>query len=317
MAQLWFSQDDYRRSQVTFLYGPGLTDIPAADGLIYSAIGARICYSKDSPVDIILKDKRVVNFEERVSYLKRLKGWHHYSIFAHSPIWTFQCSSRWDVSLKGVFPYKSFPIYQKNTFSYILNARHSVELLGLDIENLMDKNRPVKFYIIRAGMIGFEHKELTEDDAGEHIADEYIIASYLDIPFYGWLFVIAHGFSRVFTHQLVRHTWLNFSQRSFRYTETFGIQCPMSEDMDVFGRNYFYTLADVAEIPYRKLLERGYKKQDARYLYPMGARTTIAMSGPMLVFEDFIKKRTGKDAQHEIRFVARAIEYFINEVIMK
>ena len=317
MPWFWFGRDDYQRSQISFLCDHKVTDASAADGLIYSAIGARICYSKDSPVDVILKDKRVIDFEERKSYLKRLKGWHHYSVFAHSPIWAFQRPSCDDVSLRGSFPYKSFPIDQATTFSYILNARHSIELLGLDIEKLMDKNRPVKFYIIRTGIAGFEHKELTEDDAGEYIADEYIIASYLDIPFYGWLFVIAHGFSRVFTHQLVRHTWLNFSQRSFRYTETFGIQCPMSEDMHVFGRNYFYMLADIAEIPYRKLLERGYKKQDARYLYPMGARTTIAMSGPMLVFEDFIKKRTGKDAQHEIRFVARAIEYFINEVIMK
>ncbi len=34
-----------------------------------------------------------------------------------------------------------------------------------------------------------------------------------------WMSVITHNFSRIFSHQYIRHTWLNFNQRSHRYTK--------------------------------------------------------------------------------------------------
>ena len=284
------------------------------DNGLFSALGGRICYSKESPLKILQEDKRVTDFDERLSYLKRIANKHHFSIFAHSPSFIEN----------SVFPspvYKSFPIYIKDgsesSYYYnIYNLRHIVEIYGPEVLEYLIKNEYESRCeeIIDDARVAFKRPDggveialfrWSSEDELNSLTDRYILYWFLGVPRYGWIVAIAHGYSRVFTHQLVRHTFFNFSQRSFRFTKTFGLALPdtlkpLFEDPD-------FECAQTFDKCYYELLEMGYKREDARYLYPMGAKTTIMFSGPLFVFEDFVNKRLDKAAQAEIREVAEIL----------
>jgi thymidylate synthase (FAD) len=49
------------------------------------------------------------------------------------------------------------------------------------------------------------------------------------------------------------------------------------------------------------------KREDARFLLPMGRRTTIVVSGTLKWIHDFIEKRNTPHAQWEIRNIARVM----------
>ncbi len=307
---------DYIKSQSEFIVS---NDIPfPVDNLIYSALGARVCYSKDQPINLILNDRRVTDFETRLHYLRKLSTWHHYSVFAHSPLGELVVNEY--QSNIGVLPYKSFPIRKDDGIHYILNARHSLEIVGIyinDIFNNLSKDFNVEFFVSYNDGYDIGFVKIDENTAGMYTdRDYYVVASYKPVGNYDWFFFIAHGFSRVFTHQLVRHTWLNFSQRSFRYTKTMGVGKPFSNlsDKDIMKIDI---MSQVSDMFYNSLVDSGFKKQDARYIYPMGARTTIAFSGPALVFYDFVNKRDTKEAQDEIRYVAYVVRKFMEFIYGK
>ena len=307
----------------TFLYEmnkiyPEISDVKYADSLIFSALGGRICYSSDSPISILLNDKRVTDRDERISYLSRIANKHHFSIFAHSV----------HSVVYGLYPfaiYKSFPIIKYNlygkSYRHVINARHVVEYISLSYNDYREKliehfESVIDFPIYASDLFRVSYMDgdsvvkniYIDENVEKTLPDRYLLDSYIVLDDgTKWFVVVAHGYSRIFTHQLVRHTFFNFSQRSMRYTKGFGVYTPPS----LKSSKVYELMVDVVSRFYDKLLEYGYKKEDARFIYPHGAKTTIMFSGPDFVFEDFIRKRIVKAAQHEIREVAT----ILNEVL--
>lgn len=123
------------------------------------------------------------------------------------------------------------------------------------------------------------------------------------------------GISRVCSHQLVRHAHLSYLQRSQRYCSEFGIafvlpQHPNDQSLeDEIAKHYMAGL----EL-YRKLLEHGYKKGEARYVLAQAATTELIVSGNFQAWIDFINLRTDKAAQWEIREVALEIQRQLHEL---
>jgi thymidylate synthase (FAD) len=122
------------------------------------------------------------------------------------------------------------------------------------------------------------------------------------------------------THQLVRHTWLNFSQRSHRYTKVDSVVIPPSVKQKNKGKLNI-TLMLYEEFVthflhcYKSLIEvSGVPREDARFISPAGASTTIMASGPLFVWQDFASKRNHPKAQWEIRKCASIVEKIIEYV---
>ena len=118
--------------------------------------------------------------------------------------------------------------------------------------------------------------------------------------------------SRLFSHQFVRHTWLNFNQRSHRYTQVDQFVCPPTFSEE--ARALYEKEIQQGLKAYQELLKLGLKKEDARFVTPQGSATTLLATGPYFVWEDFIRKRRHLKAQWEIRALARALEIVLKEL---
>lgn len=131
--------------------------------------------------------------------------------------------------------------------------------------------------------------------------------------------------SRAMSHQLVRHTHLNYTQESQRYVKfpkitvdtTMGDIISQVRELFVIPPNVFkngqalidFTNRCVEEnFTYHNFIEEyNIPKEDARYLLPNACKTRLVVSGNLQAWMDFIKLRTDKAAQWEIREIAEQI----------
>ena len=290
-----------------------------ADTLFLSFLGARICYAATRPLNLFA-ERRFRDQEELVSFLMRLKASGHASVFAHSPLVV-----RKDLSTEARA--RLFPFLFKAWWAgeaLCLNLRHFAEayedeafrrLLSASLAASRDWPR------FRAFKIEFsaEGPKVSETTLGALIEgpwpegeglwaprEAYVIevSPEKTAPF-GWLAVIVEGFSRLFSHQFVRHTWLNFNQRSHRYTAVDQFVCPPSFDDE--ARKIYEDQIKEGLSAYEGLVKKGIKKEDARFVTPQGAATTLLATGPRFVWEDFVAKRNHPKAQWEIRALAAGL----------
>lgn len=270
------------------------------DRLMLSSIGARTCYSSASSWEELLGDKRIAEEDERFAFLERLYEAKHDSIFAHSPILFTE-----DGTFVKFNVFKLWQFYNKeeNKTYFCANARHLVEAMryksiGFDV--LVDylKSQKEPFLVLRE----------CEDVNGT-------IAVIPETKPWFWTSVIVFGVSRVMTHQYVRHTWLNFSQRSHRYTKAESVICPPSIEKNAEAKSLFLKARDEVKDVYENLMGTyGIKKEDARFIMPEGTATSIMASAPLFVWEDFVEKRCHPKAQWEIRRFAQEVKKVLDEV---
>lgn len=118
--------------------------------------------------------------------------------------------------------------------------------------------------------------------------------------------------SRVLTHQLVRHRLASFVQESQRYCKYTNLThrkdwyvIPDSIAKDKTQKALFeYAMSKAAEY-YETALSVGIKAEDARYVLPNAAKTTITMTMNVREFFSFLNLRLSTHAQKEIRDLAR------------
>jgi len=297
------------------------------DTLFLSFLGARICYASTKPL-ALFAEERFRQPEKLLAFLMRLKTSGHTSIFAHSPL---------VVSVKGLTKeekaslacafYKAW--WTPEGEALCLNLRHLAEVLGegvfqevlsasLEASKAWKEFRCLCFAfepngepkLMEEGRLGDWAERPPELLPGLFDQMEVIVidvAPESTAPF-GWLAVLVEGFSRLFSHQFVRHTWLNFNQRSHRYTEVDKFVLPPSFEAVPEGRQLYEETINKGMGVYRRLVEAGVKKEDARFVTPQGASTTLIATGPYFVWEDFVRKRHHPKAQWEIRRLAKAVE---------
>lgn len=111
------------------------------------------------------------------------------------------------------------------------------------------------------------------------------------------------GISRATSHQLVRHRLSSFSQRSQRYVneENFDYIMPpkISENQEA-ALLYQNIMSEINKY-YHQLIELGIKKEDARFILPNAASTTIIMTANFREWLHVIDMRVSQGAQWEIR----------------
>jgi len=249
-----------------------------------TAIGARVCYSKKS-LEELLKEPKVSSPQERAQFLSKLANWKHFSVFAHSFAYK-KVGEKKAVYLAAKY-FKSY--WNEKAPDYIgISLRHYLEELSEEERSEV-----------------FTHLSEVENQIEPLGVNENVVLLGGTFKGFGYFVFYISGISRVATHQLVRHTSLNFSQRSQRYAsekENSSIIPPsfkgnaeeLFRSWDKMANNLYRVLTEDLKIP----------KEDARFILPHGRASTIVVSGPTPWLLDFLKKRTEKAAQWEIRQTA-------------
>ena len=260
------------------------------------ALGARVCYTKKSLEDL-LQESKITQKQETKDFLLRLCSYKHFSVFSHA--FTYK---KLDKEKAVYLAAKYFKTYWNEETPDVIgfSLRHYLEDLDEKerekvIEEIIDLNQ--------------DAKTPTFVDKNDNVTLVYISRNY-----YGYAVFYLENISRVMTHQLVRHTFLNFSQRSQRYV----LQFPKKKDLPrpdmmiippTIKNNQealavFLRATKQSEDAYIDLVNMGIPAEDARFILPHGQKTNIVLSAPIPHLVDFISKRIEKGAQWEIRDVA-------------
>lgn len=130
---------------------------------------------------------------------------------------------------------------------------------------------------------------------------------------------VIEGISRSCSHQLVRHRPASYSQQSQRYfsiakkmesgeiekrLEEFFV-VPLSIKADICAYNHFKFAIQVAFENYKMLIEKNIPMEDARFLLPNAAKTSIMVTMNARELRHFCELRCAKEAQWEIRELAK------------
>lgn len=129
------------------------------------------------------------------------------------------------------------------------------------------------------------------------------------------------GISRVCSHQLVRIAHAGILQESQRYVAQNEIEFvlpPSLDGMQTWDKGWikdeWEALQLQCEALYHEAIRKGMKKEDARYILPQACTTKINLCLNFQAWQDFLKNRTSKTAQWEIREVALEIQRQLAEI---
>jgi len=274
--------------------------------LIFSYLGARICYYSDYPIRILFEEK-FLDKRKRTQFLLNLYKKKHFSIFAHTPI-VIDLSDINVETRERIFKYffKVFPI---DEFTAMFTLRHFTEnlpeekfkeLIDIGLYDWRKDNDFMKSFELKSNIV----IELSEFNARYLQSKLFVFNS--SIP--EWKVVLAYNISRICSHQWIRHTTINFNQRSHRYTDVDAFCLPyrFQEDYDLFNRIYI-DFQDLYGLYTSLKVKERFRKEELRFLMPQGTATTLIASAPIFVWKDFVEKRCISQAQEEIREIAKIL----------
>lgn len=260
------------------------------------ALGARVCYTKKT-LEELLQESKITNKQETKEFLLRLCSYKHFSVFSHA--FTYKKLEKEKAIYLAAKYFKTY--WNEETPDIIgFSLRHYLEDLTEE-----ERDKAIE-----------EILTLNKDSMIPNIVDsnDNVTLVYISREYYGYAVFYLENISRVMTHQLVRHTFLNFSQRSQRYV----LQFPKKKDVprqDMMiipptiknnqqALGIFLKATKQSEEAYIDLVNMGIPAEDARFILPHGQKTNIVVSGTIPHLMDFISKRIEKGAQWEIRDTA-------------
>jgi len=132
---------------------------------------------------------------------------------------------------------------------------------------------------------------------------------------YGHMSVIEHAsftfsieeVSRALTHQLVRHRIASYTQQSQRYVTYDTLKkyvTPPTISQNPEAKKIFDETLESISASYKKLLDLGIPKEDARYILPNAAKTNIVVTMNARELRHFFNLRCCARSQWELREVA-------------
>ena len=167
------------------------------------------------------------------------------------------------------------------------------------------------------------HSNLAGDQLIEKMSDEQIIRLLDSVIGLGHTSVIEHvdftfsitAISRACSHQLVRHRIASYSQQSQRYVKfKKSFVEPETILQNEKTRDLFEKELKSCYECYQRLLELGVPKEDARYILPNASKTNLFVTMNARSLTNFFELRLRKDAQWEIRELAKRMLEQVCEV---
>ena len=119
--------------------------------------------------------------------------------------------------------------------------------------------------------------------------------------------------SRVCLAQLTRSKHLEYLVRSSRYCDEGEAEFLIPESLEPYD-DLIGNYLKHSKFIYQELRAHGVTKQDARYILPQAQETALYVCGNYQAWVDFIKLRTSKSAQIEVREVALEIERQLQKI---
>ncbi len=107
--------------------------------------------------------------------------------------------------------------------------------------------------------------------------------------------------SRAMTHQLVRHRLMAISQQSQRYVNEDRFSYVMPQSVTPEYEDDFHSDMRTIQQMYSKWLERGLRKEDARFVLPNACTSEIVVSANFREWRHIFKMRICPKAQWEIQ----------------
>lgn len=119
---------------------------------------------------------------------------------------------------------------------------------------------------------------------------------------------LVSGFSRSESHQHVRHRIASYSQQSQRYVkeDKFDYVTPPSIVEKGLRSHYDQLMSQIQDF-YNLAIQKGIKKEDARYVLPNACSTEFVCTFNFRSLRNFLKLRLDEHAQWEIREVANSM----------
>ena len=323
------------------------------DKVFLSAVGARTCYNKEDICYLLEEDERIISNEQRSDFLKRLGfQYYHTSVFSHTFDYFEIKNLNYEILL-GILGKRGKILWQKFGDLYNYNET-ATEILNSIVALIISSNLFKSVYVPDNEVVGLSLRHFVElaenckeckdkledlfrnsDFKLQEITKKYyedfknkrinVLPLYISKDYKGWCVFAVQDVSRIMTHQLVRHTKLNFSQRSQRYVfegdknevdyrkfkDLFVVpesikKIPEIHDkfLDLQFHSYrFYVDAVKSKIP----------KEDARFGLLEASKTSIIISGTYEDIKDFIEKRNIPQAQWEIRSIAQQMKDILSE----
>ena len=142
---------------------------------------------------------------------------------------------------------------------------------------------------------------------GHHAMIEHAVASFKIVTDKG------------ITHEIVRHRLASYAQESTRYcnysSDKFGKECSFIEPPGLDQKQYHWwkNACEHAEDHYFRMLELGCSPQIARSVLPHCLKTEIVMMCNFREWRHFITLRGSKAAHPQIRPIAMAIWWALNQ----
>ncbi len=123
------------------------------------------------------------------------------------------------------------------------------------------------------------------------------------------------GVSRSCLAQLTRHRLASFMVRSMRYVKQKPEEVVIPDSVEEAGLadEYGEKYAELHEL-YQKSVEEGVPKEDARFLLPIGSKTSLYLKTNFREFRHIIDLRGSKEAQWEIRELAESFHEKLAEI---
>lgn len=123
------------------------------------------------------------------------------------------------------------------------------------------------------------------------------------------------GGSRAYTHEMVRHRLLSFSQQSQRYVSETNYRAilppAVAENQEALA--VFQELLEHSREAYAKLKELGLKNEDARFVLPNAVESGIVISGNLREWRHVFRVRCAEAAQWEIRRICGMMLKLVRE----
>lgn len=122
------------------------------------------------------------------------------------------------------------------------------------------------------------------------------------------------GISRACSHQLVRHRIASYSQQSQRYTKAEGYVTPHSIEEKSEASKIYRRGMEHAWETYGELIGLGIEEEDARYVLPNGALTSLVVTMNARSLLNLFRLRLCLRSQWEVRELAELMLREVREV---
>ena len=196
--------------------------------------------------------------------------------------------------------------------SPFLLTEPQVDLLGI---TRPVKGRTVEQHLERAARECYQSHKLISPEDNPRFIRGLILRGHESVLEHASATFRVLGGSRAFTHEMVRHRLLSFSQQSQRYVSETDFRAilppPVADNPDALAA--FRQLLEHSREAYTKLHELGLKNEDARFVLPNAVESGIVISGNLREWRHVFRVRCTEAAQWEIRRICGMMLKLVRE----